>query len=141
MPWRVENGAALTDTATLTLLPDGRLCLADGDMQITFLREGQTGSASPSGLAMETKYLCHSADVSGVTLDASVLGGEYSLIFHADGTMDLVMANTAIPGATWTAPDAARVQIDYYGMLMEVTLTEAGCDMNHFDSMLLHFAP
>ena len=95
---------------------------------------------------MERKYVCVSAEVSGYTMDASLLGGEYSLTFHADGTADFVMVGTSVPGLTWTqgtvptdAGEAEAFLVDYYGNTLEAICTEQGFDMNYFDSMLMHF--
>ena len=81
-------------------------------------------------------------------MDAAMLGGEYSMTFHADGTMDFVMVGTSIPGLVWTqgvvqtdAGEAAVFLVDYYGNTLEAVWTEEGFDMNYFDSMLMHFAP
>ena len=71
-------------------------------------------------------------------MDASLLGGEYSMTFHANGTMDFVMVGTLIPNLSWTQGEGAYV-IDYYGTPLEATLTEEGFDLNYFDSMLMHF--
>lgn len=87
---------------------------------------------------LEHKYVCQSADADGVTLDASMLGGEYALTFHADGTVDFVMVGTKISGLKWTEEDGSFV-IDYYGNLLEVVWTEDGLDMNYFDTMMMHF--
>ena len=95
---------------------------------------------------LERKYVCVSAEVSGYTMDASMLGGEYSLTFHADGTVDFVMVGTSVPGLTWTqgtvltdAGEAEAFIVDYYGNTLEAVCTEQGFDMNYFDSMLMHF--
>ena len=95
---------------------------------------------------LERKYVCVSAEVSGYTMDASLLGGEYSMTFHADGTVDFVMVGTGVPGVTWTQgtvqTDAGEAQafiVDYYGNILEAVCTEQGFDMNYFDSMLMHF--
>lgn len=97
---------------------------------------------------LEKKYICISADVSGYTMDGSMLGGEYSMTFHADGTMDFVMVGTSIPGLGWTqgtvqtdAGEATAFLVDYYGSILEAVCTEEGFDMNYFDSMLMHFVP
>ena len=81
-------------------------------------------------------------------MDADMLGAEYSLTFHADGTMDFVIAGTALPGMTWTqgvaqteSGEADAYLVDYYGNQMEAILTEEGFDLNYFDSMLMHFIP
>ena len=96
---------------------------------------GTDGSAEER---LGRKYICVNADVSGYTMDASLLGGEYSMTFHANGTMDFVMVGTLIPNLSWTQGEGAYV-IDYYGTPLEATLTEEGFDLNYFDSMLMHF--
>ena len=105
--------------------------------------------AAPEGSdpeRLERKYVCVSAEVGGYTMDASMLGGEYSLTFHADGTLDFVMVGTSVPGLTWTqgtvltdAGEAEAFIVDYYGNTLEAVCTEQGFDMNYFDSMLMHF--
>ena len=81
-------------------------------------------------------------------MDAAMLGGEYSVIFHEDGSMDFVLAGTAIPGLTWTqgtvqtdAGDAPAVLVDYFGTPLTALWTAEGFDLNYFDSMLMHFVP
>ena len=75
-----------------------------------------------------------------------MLGGEYSLTFHADGTVDFVMVGASVPGLSWTqgtvltdAGEAEAFIVDYYGNTLEAVCTEQGFDMNYFDSMLMHF--
>jgi len=62
-------------------------------------------------------------------------------MFHQDGTVYLTLAGVAMPGAVWTTLENGHFQINYFDMLMEVVWTETGCDMNYFDTMLLHFVP
>ena len=100
--------------------------------------EPAAGTDSSAEERLERKYICVNADVSGYTMDASLLGGEYSMTFHANGTMDFVMVGTLIPNLSWTQGEGAYV-IDYYGTPLEATLTEEGFDLNYFDSMLMHF--
>ena len=100
--------------------------------------EPTAGTDSSAEERLERKYICVNADVSGYTMDASLLGGEYSMTFHANGTMDFVMVGTLIPNLSWTQGEGAYV-IDYYGTPLEATLTEEGFDLNYFDSMLMHF--
>ena len=99
-------------------------------------------------IQLEQKYICVSADVSGFTMDAATLGGEYSMIFHEDGSMDFVLAGTAIPGLTWAqgtvqtdAGDAPAFLVDYFGTPLTALWTAEGFDLNYFDSMLMHFIP
>lgn len=89
---------------------------------------------------MEIKYICTSAEVEGMTLQPSMLGGEYSLTFHANGTVDFVMVGMKIVDLPWTLSDSAII-INYYGTIMDATLTEEGFDLNYFDTMLLHLLP
>lgn len=70
-------------------------------------------------------------------MDASLLGGEYSLTLHGDGTADFVMVGTSIPGLPWTQ-DGATLTIDYFGQVMTATVTDEGIELNFFDSMMLH---
>lgn len=102
--------------------------------------EGDISVSAELSDRMEVRYVCQSAEAGGVTLNASMLGGEYALTFHANGTVDFVMVGNTIPGLKWTQGDGAFV-IDYYGNSLEAVLTEEGLDMNYFDSMLMHFAP
>ena len=97
---------------------------------------------------MERKYVCVSADVSGYTMDASLLGGEYSMTFHADGTVDFVMVGTRLPALSWTQEtvqtadgEAQAFLVDYYGNILQAVWTEDGFELNYFDSMLMRFVP
>ena len=93
---------------------------------------------------LDRKYVCISADIDGYAIDASLLGGEYALTFHADGTADFVMVGQPFHGLPWTegtADGAPAFLVDYYGTTFTAVLTEAGFDMNYFDAMLLHFVP
>lgn len=94
------------------------------------------------------KFICISADVNGYAIDAAMLGGEYSMTFHANGTMDFVMVGTGLSGLGWTlgtvqtgAGEATAFLVDYYGTTLEAVWTEEGFDMNYFDAMLMHFVP
>ncbi len=98
---------------------------------------------------LEKKYVMTDADVSGYNMTAAQLGNyEYSLLFHEDGTVKLVIAGADIPGLTWVfgkAPTEAGevdgIVIDYYTQALYIVPTEKGCDMDYFGSMLIHFAP
>ena len=114
--------------------------------------EAPSGGETPSGAhaseRLERKYVCVNAEVSGYTVDASMLGGEYSLTFHADGTVDFAIAGQEIAGLSWkngtvTTEDgeADAFVVDYYGSALNAVLTDEGFDMNYFDAMLMHFLP
>ena len=97
---------------------------------------------------LERKYVCTKVDVSGITLDASALGAEYSAVFHEDGSMTLLLAGVEMPGTVWTQTavqtDSGEVPAflaEYVGMTMEFVWNETGFEMNYFDSMLMYFEP
>ena len=170
--WRVENGVAIGDGCTMTILEDGRLMLDESGSQIYFVRDGEQPTAetpaaeepaeapaqpaaeapaaeepaedpaqSAQGGMLEVKYVCVNAEVSGYTMDASMLGGEYSVIFHEGGALDFVMVGQQMPGMTWTQADNGNFMVDMYGNTLEIVWTEEGFDMNYMDSMLMHFVP
>ena len=73
-------------------------------------------------------------------MTAAQLGNyEYSLLFHEDGTVKLVIAGADIPGLTWVfgkAPTEAGevdgIVINYYTQALYIVPTEKGCDMDYF---------
>jgi hypothetical protein len=92
-------------------------------------------------IPMDTKYVCVSFVTSGHRSDASVLGSEYSVIFHADGTAEFAMAGTPVPGLHWV-PDGNHAVIDYYGNgELRFVPGEEGLWMNFFGSMDMLFTP
>ena len=159
--WYVEDGAAIVDDMPAILQPDGTLTMEEDGAKLIFARTDGAAQPEPDDLPgadlpehpaaedrLERKYVCASAEVEGFAMDADMLGAEYSLTFHADGTMDFVIAGTALPGMTWTqgvaqteSGEADAYLVDYYGNQMEAILTEEGFDLNYFDSMLMHFIP
>lgn len=96
--------------------------------------------SSGSALLMETRYVCKSYTASGFTLNAATLGAEYAAVFHANGTVDFVLAGISLTGLPCTAADGAYV-IDYYGNPLSCIPTDAGFDMDYFGSMTMHFVP
>lgn len=149
--WRVENGTALADMYTMVILDDGRLSVDEDGLQILFVR-GEASAASadapaaqsdaPAGAAIaeEVRYVCVSASVEGVSVDASMLGGEHSVVLHGDGSADFVIAGVDVPGITWS-PTAAGFELNYYGTPMEGLCAGTGFDMDYYGAMLLHFEP
>ncbi len=171
------NGYALIATimdgeAAITLREDGSLGLEMSDMTLWYERTGDAAeapalTAAPEATAdpeapvpqdgltdltaiAEKKYVMTDADMSGYNMTAEALGGyEYSLVFHADGSVDFVMAGTAIPMLKWSygkvpAADGSEVDgvvIDFSGQALNVVPTDKGFDMDYFGSMLMHFAP
>ena len=159
--WTVSGGVALIDGTQAVLQADGTLCMEEDGAKIIFTREGEAsapvapaeteqpaaGDADDFSGRLEVKYVLETADVQGYTMSASMLGGaEYSLTFHENGTADFVLAGATVSGLPWTQQrvatedgEADAFVIDYYGTPLNVILTEEGCDLNYFDSMLMHF--
>ena len=108
--------------------------------------ESQTGGYESY---LERKFICKTADVSGYTMDASALGAEYSVIFHEGGSLDFVLAGTAVPGLSWTQEKVqtdsgeadALVVVYFDGTPLNYIFTETGFDLDFFGSMLMHFEP
>ena len=136
--WRVENGVATADTSIMTLLEDGRLCVDEDGMLIYFTRDGQAAAADQH---TEIKYICVNADVSGFTMEASMLGGEYSFVFHEGGSVDFIMVGNPLPGLTWTQLENGNFHVDMFGTPLEIIWTDAGFDMDYMGSMMMHFVP
>ena len=154
--WYVENGVAISDGATMTIQDDGRLVMDQDGFILYFERSqqqielpsafiGNSAPAAPESPAqsgmMEVKYVCVNADISGYTMDASMLGGEYSMIFHEGGAVDFVVVGSLMPGMTWTQADNGNFMVNMYGNILEIVWTEEGFDMNYMDSMMMHFVP
>ncbi len=98
---------------------------------------------------LDTKFVAVNADVGGFVMEASMLGGEFSVTFNSDGTLTLIMVGAEAPGLTWTQGtvetengEADAFIVNYYNTnTLEFVATETGFDLNYFDSMLLHFEP
>ena len=145
----------------MTLLDGGFLCYGsragDGNALGGYILFSQDPDAvwTDSGLdgtlesRLEVRFVCVNAEASGYLMDASMLGGEYAMTFHEDGTMEFILVGVEAPGVTWTqgkvetedGEEADAFLIDYYGNVMEAIWTEEGLDLNYFDSMLMHFVP
>lgn len=95
----------------------------------------------PAAGFIGVRYVCVSAETGGRTLDASVLGAEYAVIFHPDGTADFVLSGTPVPGLSWRM-DGDDAVIDYFGsMEIRFTIGEGYLTMDYFGSMLLRLEP
>ena len=109
----------------------------------------QTETSIDTGIYLEQKYVCKSADANGYTMDASVLGAEYSVIFHENGLTDFVLAGTKVPELEWTqgkvqteTGEADAFSIVYLdGTTLNFVITETGLDLDFYGSMLMHFEP
>ena len=154
--WTVSDGVAHIDSTQLTLTDDGLLRMEEEGVAIVFSRKGGSAPAAPlpvtepepapaSGASLndrlEVRYVCVTAESSGVTMDASLLDVEYAMTLHGNGTTDLVIADTPLSGLAWTDNGDGTLTIDYYGMPMSATITDEGFDLNFLDAMLLHMLP
>ena len=63
---------------------------------------------------LETQFVCTSFSSAGVMMDAAMLGAEYSVILHEDGTLRFIMAGSDVPGLIWKA-DGDDFVVDYFG--------------------------
>lgn len=156
----------LNGETAVTLREDGTLSLEMSDLTLWYERTGDAPEAPAEPTAefnpavtpepaagaeimLEKKYVMTDADVSGYNMTAAQLGNyEYSLLFHEDGTVKLVIAGADIPGLTWVfgkvpteAGEVDGIVINYYTQALYIVPTEKGCDMDYFGSMLIHFAP
>ena len=92
-------------------------------------------------ILLDVKYLCKSYVSGGYQSDASALGAEYAVTFHADGSADFIMAGSPVPGLMWTMSGTDAV-IDYYGQAeLRFVPADQGLWMNFFDTMDLFFVP
>ena len=96
----------------------------------------------------EKKYSMTAADVSGYSMTAEQMGGEYSIVFHEDGTLNFVIAGVEVAGLTWTygkvpaqEGEVDGVIVDYYTQMLNLVPTQEGFDMDYFGTMTIHFAP
>ena len=95
----------------------------------------------PAAGFIGVRYVCVSAETGGRTLDASMLGAEYAVTFHSDGTADFVLSGVPVPGLNWRM-DGADAVIDYFGsMEIRFTIGEGYLTMDYFGSMLLRLEP
>ncbi|MBP3452975.1 MAG: hypothetical protein J6M20_04590 [Clostridia bacterium] len=97
---------------------------------------------------MDIKFVATTYTSFGNTMDASTLGAEYSVTFHANGTCEFIMAGINTPGLTWGLQEVAMgltkaeaFVISYYGVNYNCIPTATGFDMDFYGTMNLHFVP
>ena len=97
---------------------------------------------------MEIKFVATTYTSFGTTVDASTLGAEYAVTFHANGTCEFVMSGMSTPSLTWGLQEVAmgltKIEafvINYYGTAYNFIPTETGFDMDFYGTMNLHFVP
>ena len=88
---------------------------------------------------LEKKFVCTAVTTGGYAMSVDSLGGEYSVIFHADGTATLVLVGAELPEITWSRDGSAFV-IDYYGAAeLRFVPQGDGFTLDYFGSMQLTF--
>ena len=133
------------------MLWDGSIPLydpfADAQPKQTEAPAGPGSAAAPEALPgsgkimTEVKYTAEKYVAAGYEMDASALGGEYSVTLHDDGTADFVMAGTEVPGLTWKA-DGESAVIDYFGSgEIRITAEGDGVSLDLPGSMVLKMVP
>ena len=105
-------------------------------------------TAASSADYLEKKYVCTSAEVGGYAVQAAMLGGEYSIVFHENGTADFMIAGQPMPPLNWIIKKARNAAgeetdalvVDYLGSAELCFIpTEKGFDLNYFDSMQMKY--
>ena len=100
--------------------------------------------AAPTGGNVErlnVKFVCKSYTSAGYTMDASMLGSEYALIFHDNGMADFTMAGFTVNNLPYTVTAEGVYVINYYDTMFNCTPTDAGFDMDFYGKMMMHFVP
>jgi len=97
---------------------------------------------------MNRKYVADTYTAFGQTMDASMLGSEYSVFFREDGTCDFGIAGMVVPNLPWGLQKVATgltevdaFVINYYGTMFNAVITDTGFDMDYYGTMTLHFEP
>ena len=153
--WTVADGAAYLDGMALTLTDDGRLCMDEDGVVIYFAFEGEAApiDCEPENAPAPAEGTFDRVDTRFVMtrmgdVTADLLGGyEYSMVFHADGTLDFVMGGTPIEGLTWTEgvsdSGAEAFVIDYFGtgMMLYAVWTDVGFEMDFMGAGVMYFEP
>lgn len=100
--------------------------------------------AAPTGGNVErlnVKFVCKTYTSAGYTMDASMLGSEYALVFHDNGMADFTMAGFTANNLPYTVTAEGVYAINYYGTMFNCTPTDAGFDMDFYGTMMMHFVP
>ena len=149
--WSMEGGKVVIDGEYLTLTADGKLDMSDG-MMIFVKSETAHATAVPTEAPtaepannnaeyIGKKYVCTTYTTAGYTMDASMLGAEYSVLFKADHTCDFTMAGFTLNSLPYTVTAEGVYAINYYGSMFNCVPTSTGFDMDYYGTMLMHFVP
>lgn len=107
--------------------------------------QGSAGGEIDMNARMGVKYVAKTYSAFGQTMDASVLGAEYSVLFRENGTCDFGIAGMVVPNLPWGLQKVAvglnemdAFVINYYGTMFNVVPTAEGFDMDYYGTMTLH---
>ena len=134
------TGDELTDEESLELFLQ---LMTEMEAQGVWDSDGSAGYASPEE-RLEKKFTCTGFTAGGVYQeDETYLGGEYSVLFHENGTVDFVMAGVPLTGSTWALQQVAvgleekdAFVITYYTMTYNCILTDTGFDLDYFGTVM-----
>ncbi|MDO5435017.1 MAG: hypothetical protein Q4G19_01460 [Clostridia bacterium] len=106
--------------------------------------ETQPGTSGDAGAGdfVGVRYTASTYIAGGVSMDASVLGGEYSILLNADGSAVFTMAGMEMPGYTWKRSDE-RIEVDAYGTVV-ITMTpetDGSMTLDYMGAMTLIMVP
>ncbi|MBQ3484549.1 MAG: leucine-rich repeat protein, partial [Clostridia bacterium] len=96
--------------------------------------------AAPTGGNVErlnVKFICKTYTSAGYTMDASMLGAEYALVFHDNGMADFTMAGFTANNLPYTVTAEGVYAINYYDTMFNCTPTDAGFDMDFYGTMMM----
>ena len=132
-------------TPLSTKAPSGDPGRGEGSSGTIGLQFGTSAPVFPgsvkNGPIPETKYICFGVIAGGTPMDPSILGGEYSMVFHANGTVTMMMAGTEFPDLTWRMDGADIVIGGYGGREIRLVPSVAGYLTDYFGSMILEYVP
>ncbi len=77
--------------------------------------------AEASGSFVGVRYVGKTYIAGGISMDASILGGEYAIVLNADGTVSFTMAGLEMPAYTWKQTEDS-IAVDANGLVL-MTLT------------------
>ena len=87
------------------------------------------------------KMVCKTYTSFGMTMDASMLGAEYAVLFYDNGTADFTMAGFTVTALPYSVTADGVYAINYYGTMFNCVPTDTGFDMDYYGTMTMHFIP
>ena len=95
---------------------------------------------------LNKKFVAKTYTSFGQTMDASMLGAEYAVLFRENGTCDFTLAGMPMPNLPWGLNEVSiglnkqeAFVINYYGTMFNAVPTDYGFDMDYYGTMTLHF--